>query len=82
MSKPVIILGNGGHAAVLTEVLLMLDRDILGFTAPEYQGNHYSIPYLGTDECIDQYSPNEVELVLGIGTVHINQIREKIYKQF
>src|SRR5690606_24552130 len=82
MNKPVIVLGNGGHAAVLTEALLMQDRRILGFTAPEHQDNKYSLKYLGTDDCIYHYSSDDIELLLAIGTVQVNGVREKIFNRF
>lgn len=80
MSKPVIIMGNGGHASVLIETLLMLDKDIIGYTAPaECYGN---LKYLGEDAIIFDYCPNEIELVLGIGTIGINDIRASIFSQY
>lgn len=81
-NKPVIIIGNGGHAAVLTEVLLLLKRKILGFTTPEEQVNFYQIMYLGNDDRIISYNPDEVELVLGLGSTSVNSIREKIFSHF
>lgn len=34
MNKPLIIIGNGGHAAVLVEILIAQQRIIIGYTAP------------------------------------------------
>ncbi|MBD8519606.1 acetyltransferase [Lysinibacillus fusiformis] len=81
MNKPIIILGNGGHASVLTEILLLQNRKILGFTAPEEQTNSYDLKYLGTDEIFENYNPLEVELVLGLGTVGISNVRQGLYKK-
>lgn len=81
MNKPIILLGNGGHASVLTEILLLQNRNILGFTAPEKQTNSYGLAYLGTDELIETYNPEEVELVLGLGTVCISTIRQSIFEE-
>ena len=81
MNKPIIILGNGGHASVLTEILLLQNRDILGFTAPEEQMNSYGLEYLGTDEIIETYSSVEVDLVLGLGTVRISIVRQSIFEE-
>ncbi|WP_342600367.1 acetyltransferase [Psychrobacillus sp. FSL H8-0483] len=79
MNKPIIIIGNGGHASVLTEILLLQQRDILGYTAPSQEANSYRVKYLGTDKIIETYSPEEVELVLGLGTVHISTVRHTIF---
>lgn len=82
MNKPIIIIGNGGHALVLTELLQMNNERILGFTAPEQQQNKLGLNYLGNDESILKYDANEVELVLGIGSLKPNSIRTKIFNFF
>jgi len=81
-NKPVILIGNGGHATVLAEVLLQQNRSIIGFTAPEKQENRFGIHYLGTDDAIDKYNHKDIELVLGIGSVNVSTIREKIFNQY
>jgi len=81
-NKPVILIGNGGHASVLTEILLLKNYSVIGFTAPEHQDNLYGIPYLGTDDEIEKYDNEEIELVLGIGSVNVSSIREKLFNQF
>lgn len=82
MNKPIIMLGNGGHASVLTEILLSQNRNIIGFTAPKKEENQFGIPYLGNDEMILKYDSKEVELVLGIGSVCVNDFRRKIFELF
>ena len=80
MNNPIIILGNGGHASVLTEILLLQGRKVLGFTAPEEQRNSYGLGYLGTDEMIRTFNPEKVDLVLGLGTVNISYVRQSIFE--
>lgn len=82
MNKPLIILGNGGHASVLTEILLAQNKKIIGFTAPEFENNYFGLAYLGTDDVISQYSPADVELVLGLGMLGPSSVREKIFNDF
>ncbi|MFJ8064181.1 acetyltransferase [Psychrobacillus sp. NPDC096426] len=81
MNKPIIIIGNGGHASVLTEILLLQHRDILGFTALKEEINSYGLKYLGPDDIVGKYSPEEVELVLGLGTVRISNVRHNIFEE-
>lgn len=81
MNKPIIIIGNGGHASVLTEILLLQQRDILGYTAPREETNSYGVKYLGADKTIGEYSPKEVDLVLGLGTVSVSTIRHSIFEE-
>ena len=82
MNKPIIIIGNGGHASILTEILLTQHAKIIGFTAPQLEKNHFDLPYLGPDDIVLQYDKSEVELVLGIGMVDPNSLRAKIYQHF
>lgn len=81
MNKPIIIIGNGGHASVLTEILLLQQRNILGYTAPSEESNSYGVKYIGTDKVIEAYSPEEVELVLGLGTIRASTIRQSIFRK-
>lgn len=81
MNKSIIIIGNGGHASVLTEILLLHKRDILGYTGPREEANSYCVKYLGTDEIIETYSPEEVELVLGLGTIRVSTVRHNIFEK-
>ncbi|MFB2517418.1 acetyltransferase [Lysinibacillus sp. OTC-L20] len=82
MSKPVIMIGNGGHASVLAEILLTKGEEILGFTAPQEEKNLFSIPYLGADESILNYSPKDIDLVLGLGMVRPSPIRQHLFNHF
>ena len=81
-NKPLIILGNGGHASVLTEILLQQGHTIIGFTTPTIEQNNFGLTYLGPDEVIDHYSNEEVELVLGLGMLGPSSVREKMFIHF
>lgn len=82
MNKPIIIIGNGGHASVLTEILLAKGEEIIGFTALNLEDNDFGLSYLGRDENILNYQPSEIELVLGLGMIQPSPIREKIFNDF
>lgn len=82
MSKRLIIIGNGGHASVLTEILLAQGEKIIGYTAPIKEENSFGLVYLGTDEVINEYSNNEIELVMGIGMLGPDSFREKLFRHF
>lgn len=86
MNKPIIMLGAGGHASVLIDLLLLQNRTLLGVVAPEKSvvKNRPDISYLGNDHIITQYSPDDIELVNGVGAVSVekNVIRRRIYLTF
>lgn len=81
-NKPVILIGNGGHASVLTDILLQQKRFIIGFTAPDNQKNRFGIPYLGSDDVIDTYNKNDINLVLGLGTIAVSTVRASMFQKF
>ena len=41
MNKLIIMIGNGGHASVLTEMLLSQKETIIGYTAPTTEENDF-----------------------------------------
>ncbi len=88
MTKPVIILGGGGHAKVLLEVLILQKIEVYGFTDPnknkELSLGNKNIKYLGKDEVIKQLSPINYNLVNGLGSVGIDTLkrRREKYKEF
>ncbi|WP_217586174.1 acetyltransferase [Lentibacillus saliphilus] len=80
--KPVIILGNGGHAKVITDILRFNNRDIIGFTAPTEEVNYYDIQYLGGDNAVFQYNHRDVHLVNGIGSTSSVIQRKALFEYF
>ena len=70
MSLPFIILGSGGHAKVLMQMVNKKDN-LLGYVSPEPNDffNLKGINYLGKDEEILCHNPNEVELLNGLGSL-------------
>jgi len=83
MSKPIIIIGGGGHAKVLAEALLRVDKKVLGFTDPDASAVIFEgIPHLGTDAIILDHHPEEILLVNGLGSVGDNSARQAIFSTF
>jgi len=84
--KPVIIIGGGGHAKVLADCLILNQIEIIGFTDPDFSSCDnlvtYDIEYLGSDEKILKFKPEEVSLVNGLGGVEKLTPREEIFTAF
>ena len=82
----IILLGGGGHASVLLEILEHYQHKIIGFTAPEFCEikNRSDILYLGPDAIIEQYSPKEILLINAMGstTLASNQKRADNFLKF
>jgi sugar O-acyltransferase (sialic acid O-acetyltransferase NeuD family) len=81
-AKPVIVLGAGGHAKVLIDVLKLCKVQILGYTDPQKFEPILGIPSIGKDEEILNYNPNSIELVNGLGSIGDNRLRKALFSKF
>ncbi|PIC75945.1 sugar acetyltransferase [Sporosarcina sp. P19] len=82
MNKPIIIIGDGGHASVLLEILHAMERKVIGYTSPKERIELTHIRYLGTDEVINDLASDEVELVIGLGTINVTTHRKGLFEKF
>lgn len=85
MSLPVIILGAGGHAKVLIDALLAASAIIAGIVDPEptlARINILGVPLLGGDDVVNNYSPSEIQLVNGLGSVGLPDNRQQLFQRF
>lgn len=70
MTLPVIIIGAGGHAAVVADALLVSGYEVLGFTeldARLHGGRVLGLPIIGDDGALGRHSAEDVRLVNGLG---------------
>ena len=83
MDKPVIIIGAGGHARVLLDSLRLQKVKVLG-ALDKRSGQEVieGLSILGDDSAIVKYSPDEVELVNGLGSVGDTSLRRGIFEKF
>lgn len=85
MSLPIIVLGAGGHAKVLIDSLLAVSAIITGIADPDEKRlgtNVLGIPVLGADDVVAGFSPSEVRLVNGLGSVGLPVNRQQLFEQF
>jgi UDP-perosamine 4-acetyltransferase len=85
MTKPVLILGAGGHARVLIEALRLAGCPIAGIVdADRSQIGKVvmGIAVIGTDERVLTFDPEEVKLVNGIGSVASTARRKQLFQEF
>lgn len=83
-ARPIIILGAGGHAKVLFEILRLHDRRVTGVTSAEKDAKEKKfcgVPVLGGDEVLKKFNPNEIELVNGVGAITNPDLRREIFEQ-
>ena len=75
----ILILGAGGHAKVVADILLSQAIDVLGFLDDDpavWQTQPMGLPVLGAIDTFAAYAPTG--LVLGIGS---NQVRQQIVRR-
>lgn len=83
--KNVIILGSGGHARVLLEILNDQNYPILGMTdvCNEKWGSDVAgVPVLGNDLTVFEYNPKSIILVNGLGSTQQTTIRSDVFNLF
>lgn len=82
--KPVIVLGGGGHARVLLDMLQQLDVSIIGVTTADGKGAPPlpGVNILGTDDVVTRYSPTETQLVNAVGVATASDFRKRLHEKF
>ena len=69
MSRMVMILGAGGHARVLADVLRLQGSRLVGMTSND-------------DDVLGRYSPEEIDLVNGVGSIGVPLKRRELFERF
>ncbi|CAH1192899.1 Putative acetyltransferase EpsM [Paenibacillus plantiphilus] len=81
MGLPLVLLGAGGHAKVLLDIIRQTNNTILGVVAPE--AVNIGVPYIGNDDqLVSQFPPDSVLLVNGIGSVGKISTRKAVFDSF
>ncbi|SHF35217.1 acetyltransferase [Desulforamulus putei] len=80
--KPVILVGGGGHAKVLLDILMFCDIPVIGVTEKDRAIGLINVPVIGDDDVILNYSPDEILLVNGLGLAGSREKREQVYRLF
>lgn len=86
-TKPVVILGAGGHARVLLSLLSTQARQVIAILDdnPTKHGkplDKTGPAITGDLDAVKQYQPNEVELVNAIGSVRHPTARQAVYDSY
>jgi sugar O-acyltransferase (sialic acid O-acetyltransferase NeuD family) len=83
--RPVILIGAGGHAGVLLNILRLHQRQVLFATDADPEARTKGLDGLdvqGGDDLIGQHSPDRVELVNGIGSAQVPRARRDVFIRF
>jgi sugar O-acyltransferase (sialic acid O-acetyltransferase NeuD family) len=82
MKQPLIVVGAGGHAAVVADALIAAGERVLGFTDSDTSRHGCTLcglPVLGSDEdVLAKHTPEAVWLANGIGGIRTASLRERV----
>jgi UDP-perosamine 4-acetyltransferase len=82
MTNPTVILGGGGHAAVLAETLSLLQVPVLGFTDNQTTTTG-GLDYLGDDALLrTTHLAGSITLINGLGSTGAITRRATLFQQF
>lgn len=84
---PLVLIGAGGHAKVMLSLARALGRVVVGVCDPVLTRNgvtHWrGVPLLGDDDVLANSSPEQFELVNGIGLLpRGTPVRQRIHERF
>lgn len=82
---PLVVIGGGGHAGVLVDILRSQQREILAIVSPEdiSQRRIFSgLTHLKRDEDVLGFSPDSVRLVNGVGMLPKSRLKYKLNEHF
>ncbi|PSJ45305.1 shikimate dehydrogenase [Zobellella endophytica] len=85
MTEPLILLGGGGQAAVLAEILRQANRDIIALVSPDSVAGRpglSGIPVLTRDDEVFLYSADRIRLVNGVGMIPGKILRKRLFASF
>jgi len=80
---PFIIIGAGGHALVVADLLLSQGTPVLGFTDADrrlHGKNLLGLPVLGDDSVLTTHPHDSIALALGIGSTGDNTVRRRLFE--
>lgn len=83
MNRPVIVLGAGGHAMVVLDILQQLKVKILAICSsdkPKKYSVFEGLTFLSNDSAVFDFSPKDVYLVNGIGSLPGSKKRAEIFR--
>jgi len=84
MERPIIIIGTGGHAKVVLDLLRLIRKDIIGVVDPnKKKGEKWlGVNILGNDREVFKYDKDSIYLVNGVGYVPNMNLRHTLDADF
>ncbi|WP_428482265.1 acetyltransferase [Pyruvatibacter mobilis] len=77
--RDVVLIGAGGHAHVVADMLAALGRPVRGFIAPTGSTVIEGIDWLGTDDVLAEILPGTADLAMGVGSAGDVSLRRRMF---
>ena len=80
--RPFIVIGAGGHAKVVVDLLQMAGHTVAGLTDidPALHGmDVLGVPIIGDDDALRAYNVDDIALALGVGQTRPSPVRRAVY---
>jgi sugar O-acyltransferase (sialic acid O-acetyltransferase NeuD family) len=82
MKRGVILLGCGGHGSVVLDCLTKLEFETLGVVDRMKPADIGAVPYLGDEDILESYRPEEILLANGVGSVGRTTKRSSLFQRW
>jgi len=85
IKRPVLVVGAGGHAKVVIDVIRLLEFDILFATDIDtalHGTTIMGVNIAGADEHLSTYAPSDIYLANGVGAIASTQQRQATYEKY
>lgn len=85
ITKPLLILGSGGHAKVLIDCLHCYKCTIIGLTDSDYRKHNTvlaGIKVIGYDDEVMKYNPDNILLINSLGSINTIGKRKQLFQYF
>jgi sugar O-acyltransferase (sialic acid O-acetyltransferase NeuD family) len=85
VSKPVLVIGGGGHGRVVLDTLHLCGVAVRGICDPALPCGDlgpFGVRVLGNDEAVAGFDPKEVDLVNGVGSIESTVARRQVFETF
>jgi len=78
-ARDTVLVGGGGHACVVADMLASLGRRVRGFVAPSRGARLDGMAWLGGDDVLERLAPGTTDIALGIGSTGDAALRRGIF---